>query len=381
MRTAVGHSDQIDSKDAIEDVLLQIEAKIGGEAPKAGVLFASVDYEHAELLERIQDRWPGLPLIGGSSDGEISSVRGFCHDSVLLTVFTGEGFDVMSGLGRELSRDPQAAVRAAVGGLGEEHAGLCITTFAPTTNGSEVVRALDRELGGHAAIVGGLTGDHRESRGRTREFFGGEVLSDSLPVLLLQGEFRCGYGVGSGWFPIGAHHVVTRSDGHLVHEIDHRPALEIYRDYYGTIPNQSLGEYPLAVYVGEDVWSLRAILESEPATGALRFAGEVPEGSTVRITEVMNEGILSGSTESLAAALKHYGGAQPEGALIFSCAARKWVLGTQAQREIDELRACAAALGAPELDIAGLYVFGEICPLDGTSAFHNETCVSLVFGR
>jgi hypothetical protein len=210
------------------------------------------------------------------------------------------------------------------------------------------------------------------------------VLSDSLPALFLTGAFHRGWGVGSGWFPIGAERRITRSDGHIVHSIDGKPALEIYREQYGVVPDSSLGEYPLAIYDGDgDSWSLRAIMDSDHETGSLRFAGEVPQGARVRMTEVMPDGILGGSTESLRNALEAYTGTEPQLALIFSCAARKWVLGTQAKQEIEDLERCASELGFPDLQIAGLYCFGEISPHNGgtESAFHNETCVSVVLGR
>jgi len=380
MHTTLGHSDDVDSIDAIEDVIRQCHAGSRGLQPKAGILFASREYEHGPMLERLQKEWPGLPLIGASSDGELSSAHGFCHDSVLLTLMFGDELSVTAGLGRGLSVDPQKAVEAALGDPGAK-ARLCITMFAPSTDSCSVVEGLDARLGGEVPILGGLSGDHRDSNRSPKEFFGGEVLSDSLPLLLFSGDFACSYGVGSGWFPFGEKHVVTRAEGHVVHEIDGRPAIETYRAHYGAVPGNSLGEHPLAVYASDDSWSLRATLEILEDTGSLRFAGAVPQGSTVRITQVLSEGILSGSAESLRNALAAYAGSSPEAALIFSCAARKWVLGTQAQQEIDELRLCASELGKPALDIAGLYVFGEICPLNGAATFHNETCVSLVIGK
>ena len=269
-------------------------------------------------------------------------------------------------------------------GIPESEEGLCLTVFAPTTNSSEVVRTLHRELTDRVPIVGGLTGDHQLKDAHIVEFFGREVLSDSLPALFVTGDFHRGWGVGSGWFPIGADHTVTKSDGHIVHEIDGKPALAIYGDHYGTIPKDSLGEYPLAIHDGrDDDWSLRAILDSDPAAGSLRFAGEVVTGARVRMTEVSPDGILSGSRDSLRNALASYTGTEPQLALVFSCAARKWVLGTQAAKEIDNLRECAAESGFPDLQIAGLYCFGEIAPHNGgtESAFHNETCVTVVLGK
>jgi len=67
-----------------------------------------------------------------------------------------------------------------------------------------------------------------------------------------------------------------------------------------------------------------------------------------------------------------------EAALVFSCAIRKWVLGTRTGTELDITR---QELGRA-IPIAGLYCFGEIAPLDtGGTAFHNETFVTVLLGE
>lgn len=385
MDTILAHSDQTDTDEALAELVATAQAALQGRVPKGALLFCSVEYEHERLLAGIQRTWPGLPIVGGSSDGEISTSLGFCHDSVLLTLFAGDDVEVRASVGRDLSAGIDAAVEQSLATLGDFAPRLCISMFAPTTNSSEVVRRLDQRLGRLGCpVVGGLTGDHREFS-RTKEFFGTEVLRDSLPLLFVRGSFALGFGVGSGWFPIGERFRVTRSDGHIVHEIDGRPAIEVYRRHYGAVPDSSLGEYPLAVFAGSrsDAWFLRAILDSNAQAGWLRFAGEVPTGSQVSLTEVLPEGLLSGSSQSLRQALAQLGGAQPQIAFVFSCAARKWVLGTDAVAEIALLRECAAELGVAELDIAGLYCYGEISPTPARDAsfFHNETCVSVVLGR
>lgn len=386
MKSILSHSDAPDTLDAAHELIATCREKLAGETPKAGLLFCSVDYDHAVLLKALRAEWPDLPLIGGSSDGELSSILGFRHDSAVLTLFAGDDLRVHAGVGRRLSDGIDAAVGQALLGADGLEPNLCVTVFAPSTNASAVVRGLNDRLEAHCPVVGGLSGDHREFS-HTREFYGDEVLSNSLPVLLISGDFRVGCGHGSGWFPIGAKHRVTRAEGNVVYEIEGRPAIELYQQQYGALPSETLSEYPLAVY-GEseeelDEWALRAVMNSDQETGSLYFAGEVPENSFVSMTEVLPEGILSGTSSSLAAALEAFAGDDPELAFVFSCAARKWVLGTKAAEEIDELRKCAARSGAPKLQIAGLYVFGEIAPAAAgwRSRFHNETCVSLVLGK
>jgi hypothetical protein len=382
MRAAVGHSDDVDTTDAIGSAIAQCAEQLAGATPRAAMLFASTTYDHAAVLAEVACRWPGLPLIGSSTDGEFSSRGGFARDSLLLVVLAGEGFSARVGLGRDLAADPQRAVRDALVGA-ERSPTVALTTFAPSSNASEVVRLLQAGIGHPpCAILGGLSADHREYN-RMVEFCGTQVLRDSLPVLLLTGDVKVSWGIGSGWFPLGKPHWVTRSDGHIVHEIDGEPATEVFRHYWGEVPLDSLGEYPLAVFPdGPDgPWVLRAALGSDPATGSIRFAGEVVDGACVRLTEVLPEGILSGTSRSMEAAVAAYGSGTPSLALMFSCAARKWVLGSKAEQECDMLaKVLTERVGAP-VPLAGFYCYGEVAPTrPGANALHNESCVSVLLG-
>lgn len=385
MRAVVAQSKAVDTTVAAGELLSQATEALAGAAPKAALMFASTDYDHAILLAAIQDRWPGLPLIGGSTDGEVSSVSGFEHDSALLTLLVGDEITARTGLGRDLSKNLDAAVAATAPALARTKSTrrLCFTVFAPSANSCEVVRQLQERLGHDCPVLGGLTGDHREYS-RMVEFCGGEVLRDSLPVMIIDGIKEVSWGIGTGWFPIGEPLVVTKSDGNIVHTIGNRPAFDVFRDYWGAVPEDSLGEYPLAVYPNgpNGHYFLRAVLSADHATGSIRLAGAVPQGAMIRLTEVLPEGILSGSEAAASAAVRAYRGKQPELALVISCAARKWVLGTQAEKEWEYLQRALRSGGCSPA-LAGFYAFGEIAPNAARrpSEFHNETCITVLLGQ
>ena len=286
MRAYTSHSQELEAVVAAAELIAKSMEQLRGEEPVAAFLFASTDYNHRELLAALHAHWPDLPLVGGTTDGAISGA-GFAHDSVLLTLLTGKGLRARVGLGRSLSKDPSRAVAEALAAAGPKPK-LCWTVFAPTTNATAVVRLLQLGVGVGCPVVGGLTGDHREYS-RMVEFCGSEVLSDSLPVMFLEGDLLVGCGVGTGWFPIGEPKVVTRAADHWVHEIDGRPALQIFQDYWGSIPaSDSLGEYPLAVFPNgpDGDYHLRAVLDADRATGSLRVAGEVVQGAVIKLTNL-----------------------------------------------------------------------------------------------
>ena len=163
----------------------------------------------------------------------------------------------------------------------------------------------------------------------TRQFFGTEVLQDSLPVLLLCGDLHFSYGVATGWHQVGDVGTITRASGAVVHEIDGAPAIDFYRKYLGPAATPSV-ELPLAILNSRDATDyLRASWGAVDATtGAVTFLGKVPQGARVRLTLADRNQILTGCAESLSIARSNFpAGVEPAAALFFSCTARKIVAG------------------------------------------------------
>lgn len=386
MKMVIGHSDEIGSHDAVASILEQCKEGLLGQLPAAGLLFAGIGYEHGLILAAIQDAWPGLPLIGCTTDGEFSSLQGYSNDSLVLTLFYGSGIEAGVGLGQNIGSGLKEATEIAVDqarGLRTDEPDFCLTTpESMTANCTDIVDSLQAALGRACPIVGGVSGDHRQF-GTTYQFAGREVFSDSLPILLLWGEVQVSFGVASGWRPIGPTYNVTQSEGNVVYTINDRPVLEVFADYWGKAEDLGvLGEFPLAVFpdpADAEKFYLRAVFSTDHEAGSATFGATVPQGSTVRMSIVLRDGILDGSRKAMKMALASFQG-KPQGALVFSCAARKWLLGTRTELE---LAALISALDNDKIPLAGFYAFGEISPLrpKGSTFYHNETCIVVLFGN
>ncbi|MEM9770377.1 MAG: FIST N-terminal domain-containing protein, partial [Cyanobacteria bacterium P01_D01_bin.73] len=115
LKIAVGHSNDPDTGEAIIEVLQHCQQQLAdGDQPQAGILLAAIDFEFEELLEAIAQQYPDIELIGGTTDGEISSVLGFEQDSVSLMLFCSDTITIRSGIGQQLSEDVDEAVQSAV---------------------------------------------------------------------------------------------------------------------------------------------------------------------------------------------------------------------------------------------------------------------------
>lgn len=382
LKFSVGHSNDPDSETAILEVLEQIDFTLAGISPKAGILFAAIDYDHALVLHRIVEAFPEINLIGGTTDGEMSSVLGFEQDSLTLMVFCSNEITISAGIGRGLSKDAIAASQSAVQQASADHKReiqFCISLpESLTTSGVLILDSLKQALGEQVPIFGGLTADQWRSQ-QTYQFFQTEVCSDAVSILLFSGPILFSHGIASGWQPIGKPGRVTKAEKNVVYEIDDQPALEFYQRYLGALPPSS--EYPLALF---DADSDRHYMRApsgiyDPSIGSITFFGDVPVQSVVQITETTHDDILSASQLSTLKALENYPGEAPAAALFFSCASRRQILGSRTREEYEQAQHC---LTQP-LPSCGFYTNGEIAPLQqkGTTHFHNETFITLLLGE
>ncbi|MCC5637046.1 FIST C-terminal domain-containing protein [Nostoc sp. CHAB 5844] len=381
-QVVVGHSDDPDSQDAIAEVLQECRSSLGSLVPQAGILFTAIDFDHALILQRIQEAFPGIELIGSTTNGEISSILEFQQDSLTLMLFATDEVEIRAGIGRNASKNPTLAAQQAISQALDKSTSapqLCLTfPDSLTSNGVLILEGLKQSLGVHIPIIGGMAADDY-TFDKTYQFFQSEVLSDSIPVLLFSGNLLFSHGVASGWTPISQRSRVTKVKGNVVYEIDGQRALDFYQHYLGE--EQFAANYAihaLAVFQDQDHFYMRAPNGYDQESGSVTFFSDIPEQAIVQITDATRDHILSASEASLKNAIANYPGVEPTAALLISCAARRRILGTFAKQEYQLVKT-----HLPEaLLCCGFYAYGEIAPLvsKGETQFHNKTFVTLLMG-
>ncbi|WGV28516.1 FIST signal transduction protein [Halotia branconii] len=384
-KVVVGHSEDPESQDAILEVLEQCSQDLAGVIPQAGMLFAAIDFDHALILKEIDQVFPGIDLIGCTTDGEISSKLGFQQDSLTLMLFCSDTIEIRAGIGYGAKDNPLAAAHQAVQQATQKSthtASMCISIPASyiadgsTTNGELILKGLKLALGSQVPILGGTAGDQFRFK-KTYQFFGNEVLTDSLPVLIFSGDIQFSYGIACGWQPIGHKSIVTKAEGTVLYEIDGKSALEFYARYLGDRPPTA--ENPLAVYEGDsDRYYMRVPNTFDLEIGSINFLGDVPEQAIVQVTDISRDEVVAAAEVSLKNALKNYPGTEPEAVLLFSCCCRRWLLGTRAKEEYQLVK----NLLSEEVPVGGFYTYGEFAPLEhqGSTYYHQETFVTLLLG-
>jgi len=388
-RMAVGHSDDIDVEAALATVFDECDAGLDGAAPKAGFLLSNWEADHAAIVRAVRARYPGIELVGSSTSGEMTSELGFVEDSIALALFASDSVDVTVGLGRDLAANPAAAAREAVSDARSRTdlpPALCV--IFPTIGLSDPYDLLDGlrgELGPGVPILGGGASprDPVDDPAATmsKQLVGDEVAEGGVAILLFSGPLAYSYGVDTGWRGVGPRAVVNSIVDGRVHEIDGRPAIEFFDRYLGTATTAPPVANPLAVFddpTATDFY-LRTATFLDRSNGDVSTFGPIPEGVTVQLTVAATDQIVEGVRSSVSEALRTFPSVgRPDAALVYSCATRRFLLGTRTSREIELVR----DLVGREVPIAGFYCLGEFAPLAAgdASRFHNATVVSVLLG-
>ncbi|MEO1593173.1 MAG: FIST N-terminal domain-containing protein [Cyanobacteria bacterium J06632_22] len=369
-KVVVGHSDDADADYAIADVLKQCQAELVGQQPQAGILLSAVDFDYDVMLTAIYGTYPDLQLIGGTTDGEVSSQAGFQQDSVLLVLFASDAISIQAGVGRSASVDPfeaaqQAVTQARQGQSSDPVLGLTVAESLHL-NSVSILESLQLVLGERFPLFGGLAGDQARFQ-QTYQFFNQQVMTDSIPVLLFFGPLKFSYGMAHGWTPISQRGTISAVGKNCVESINNEPALELY-DYYlsGLTPSP---EYPLAIFEKEsDSFYLRAPVGCDRTTGQIQFLVDIPAHVDAQIAHATQEDILKACETASSQALEHYPGTQPAAALMFTCCTRRYLLGTRTEEEFQ----ITQRLLPSALPLAGFYSYGEISPVSSQDDAHDQ---------
>lgn len=365
---------------------------LGNAAPHIVFLFSSVRYDQKELAVGAFSALPqNTVLVGASAAGEITS-ESTVFDAATALALSSDQITWSVGIGRGVRRNSfQAGAEAARSAVANAKGPISLFMMLPdglNGNGAEIVRGVQSVLGENFPIIGGSAGDDYLFK-QTWQYYNGEILTDSVIGVGFSGKFSFGFGVRHGWEPIGLPMKVTKADGAALKEINNKPALEIYSDYFGKASAELIREpiarmaytYPLGMSVeGSDEFLIRdPVIANEQ--GEITMAAEIPEGTTVRLMFGDRDKAIAAAHDAASTALSQIEGSSPRVIFMFNCMARNRLLGVHCHEENEMVQSVVGK----NIPMVGFYTYGEQGPLlgkKGTKAyFHNETMTLLVLGE
>lgn len=339
-----------------------------------GLLLIFSGEKEVKGLRELREKYPDAIFTGCSTAGEIAGVQVTDHQTAVTAVqFSRAQLKYVAGS----VKNPEASFEAGKF-LGESfsEAGLkhvFIISEGLQVNGTKLSEGLKATLPVHVSVSGGLAGDG--SRFKKTYVINNEARQvEKIAIAIgFYGDIKIGCGSMGGWKPFGIERTITRSEGNVVFEIDHQPALQLYKSFLGSqadnLPASGL-LFPLSMRQNHGQKPLvRTILGINEEDQSLTFAGDIPMGAKVKLMKANVDDLISGAEK--AAMLSQGQQENSKLSVLVSCVGRKLVLKQLVEEEIEVVR----KVQGKNATLAGFYSYGEIAPFgpEERCELHNQT--------
>ncbi|NCD69846.1 FIST signal transduction protein [Mucilaginibacter agri] len=335
--------------------------------------FGSAEYvQKPEIFTHLKSTYPAANIILASTAGEIINDSVF-DDSVAVSAIQLEKSRLSSVVTTVKEHESSyAAGSFLVNKLDTKGLRFVfVISDGMHINGSDLIAGINSQLPEGVRVTGGLAGD-ADRFSRTYTGLNEPASEDNIILTAFYGdELQIGHGSSGGWDEFGPERTITKSDKNVLYEIDGKNALDLYKQYLGDYVKELPGSallFPISLRIAGSADNLvRTILNIDEQNKSMTFAGNLPEGSKVRLMKANFDKLIDASAKAA-------GDADTESAqlaILVSCVGRKLVL---QERTDEEILIAKEALG-DHIKITGFYSYGELSPYNSSSKceLHNQT--------
>lgn len=178
---------------------------------------------------KVKEKIPLAQVIGCSSAGEIINNK-VNDNSVVVSVLKFNETKIRTLVKSNISSATSKTVGKEIAQEYSKKAinGLLILSEGLNVNGSQLIEGISENLS--VPLFGGLAGDSDQFKS-TNVIFNGEVINNGVVTVGFHGEkFKMVCGVDGGWINFGPKRKVTKAVNNTLYELDHKPALALYKD-------------------------------------------------------------------------------------------------------------------------------------------------------
>lgn len=336
------------------------------------------DLEDPSVIPELRNLFPVADIISVSSCGNISDINVLDSQMIATAIYFEKA--AIRVYGRKLSRYENYFL------LGKEISGhlsdpslkhILVFTGGNSVNGSQLASGLNSL--NHVSKSGGMAGDGTRFE-RTIAGLNSVPDDDCVVAVGIYGDnIEIESGSYGGWDVFGTNRIITKSKGNILYELDNQPALELYKKYLGEktaeLPASAL-LFPLELEnTNPHEKVIRTILAVNHDENSMTFAGDMPEGATVRLMKANFDRLIDGSAKAAQLCFDSFHNHPVDLALLVSCVGRKWVLGPRVEEELESVKKVIGNIPV----IAGFYSYGELSSTGGMCSLHNQTMTLTTF--
>ena len=352
--------------------------------PDLILLFISPQYNDVQpFVSDLHDKFKDALITGCSTSGEIMDVQVSDATVSLSAIKFDKCSCKMTRVAisqTEGSIDAGKIIRSNLSGEDLRH--ILVFSDGLHVNGADLVEGLLDEKSAKISITGGLAGDGADFK-NTFVVYNGKVEEGTIVGLGFYGkDLKIGYGSKGGWDSFGIEREVTSSKDNVLYELDGEPALSLYKSFLGSKAAELPGSgllFPLSMRTGEkDLPVVRTILAVDESEQSLTFAGNIPQGSYVRLMKANIDRLVNGAEQSAETSHSILND-DAQLAILISCVGRRLVLKQLVEEEVEAVRDVLGEQPA----ITGFYSYGELAPFGKFTEcqLHNQTMTITTFSE
>jgi hypothetical protein len=354
--------------------------------PRMGFLFTSARHDLKNVLEVARGAAPGVDFVACHTAGEFTEA-GLTRGGVAVMLLASDTivYDIAWAKQIKAAHEPAAkelcarfaetTKEAALKQLGLSTTVMLVDGLAGT--GEKLVKQVMHGTRMFQQVVGGAAGDDGafKATGVGAKNF---AASDAAVAAHIFDKTQWGVGVDHGLRPKTKRMTVTKAKDAVLHELDGRPAFDVYKEYAAergvaldpkTAGNFLIGN-ELGVFFLDELHHARAPVGVGP-NGELNLVADIEEGASVCILDGEPDSMVEACARAATEAKANLKGAKVAGVLVFDCVCRGMILGDKFQREIDAVRKVF-----PDTPVTGFLTYGEIARFRGRlDGWHNTTTV------
>jgi hypothetical protein len=258
---------------------------------------------------------------------------------------------------------------------------IMILSDGGKVNGSELVNAINSFIEHKVPVTGGLAGDGTNFSSTLVGLNKVPVQGEMVAIAFYSRHLKVAHGSMGGWEMFGPERIVTSSKANELFEINNENALEVYKKYLGPYADELPGSallFPLSIkFSATDDPVVRTILSINNESKSMVFAGDVPEGSLVRLMKANFDKLIDAASEAAQQTFNSKLVPDPSLALLISCVGRKIILDSRIEEEVEAVR----QVFSEKTLLTGFYSYGEISPFSASTKceLHNQTMTITTF--